>query len=243
MKRYMLLGMLIGAIGVTLILGWSRVETSFADVVKVTGLSSVVDMLAPAGSTPISGEEEGVITSEGKGYLIEGRATSGGEGVIPGGGGPATPEEPTIVVSQWALYQNATYGYEILYPPAYIMLPEAIVLAGISEQKPRPVNAVWFQDRELAESATASMEPPKLSIEVFDNRAQLPVEQWLEDNRLLAGFEVEPYTLAGVKGLRLYTMLLLAPNEFIYLAKGDYVFKLTPLGNYAPHMMESLSFK
>jgi hypothetical protein len=146
-------------------------------------------------------------------------------------------------VSEWKVYRNDTYGYKISYPPSYVILPDSIALQGAGDQDPQPLHQVWFQDKQLAEGETAAMEPPKFAIEVFDNKANRPTKQWLGEEGLLEGFqEVEAYTLAGVEGVRVRSMLLMAPNEHIYLPRGNQIFKLTPLGRLAEKMLATFNF-
>jgi hypothetical protein len=199
------------------------------------------------GGVAVSGDEEAVVGSGGEVYTAPGASggqgvvPGGGEGVIPGGPEPGEPEE--VPVSQWKVYRNETYGYEIRHPSNYVILPEYILLKATEGQKPQPLHQVWFQDKKLAESETAAMEPPKFAITVFDNKAKRPIMQWLKEQGLLEGFqEVKAYTLAGVEGVRVRSMLLIGPNEFVYLAKGNYIYELTPFGRLAEEMLTTFKF-
>jgi hypothetical protein len=187
---------------------------------------------SPAGAEVTPGREDDVVTSEGD--VIESPG-EGGETLVPGG--PAPPATPGIPVTDWEVYRNDTYGYEIRYPANYVILPEA---AG--DQEPQPLHLVHFQDRQLAEGETAAMEPPKFSIELFDNSSQLTVEEWLRMHDLLEGVELAPYSLAGVQGVRASSMFMMAPNEWIYLPQGDYLLRLTPLGALAEQMLTTFKF-
>ena len=152
-------------------------------------------------------------------------------------GSPTPPGEE--IAMDWEVYRDDTYGYEIRYPPDYI------ILEGARQQEPQPLQQVRFQDRELARSDTAAFEPPQFSIEVFDNSSQLPVEQWLEEHGLVGGarqFQMEPYLLAGIQGVRLISPLLFAPNEFFCISEGGYIFKLTPLGKHSRGMLSTFKF-
>jgi hypothetical protein len=88
------------------------------------------------------------------------------------------------------------------------------------------------------------MEPPQFAIRVFANDEGLSVDQWLRQSEVLGGeeFQVEAYSLGGVEGVRLTSRLLLAPGQHIYVAKGRYIFQLTPLGEYSNQMLASFAF-
>lgn len=140
---------------------------------------------------------------------------------------------------EWQVYHDGTYGYEIRYPPDYIIIERARQL------ELQPLSQVLFQDHMLANSDTAALQPPKFYIEVFDNSSQLPVEQWLEAHGLLGGakkFQMEPYSLAGVEGARVSSPLLMAPNSFIYLPRGNYIFKLTPTDERSEQVLATFKF-
>jgi len=237
MKGKTLLTMLLVVLCATLVMGCSEAEARYR--LGLERLTSPMDAPGPAGEELAGpGDDETAIGSGGEVYTAPG--VSGGKGAIPGG---PVPERPVKVeVSQWKVYRNDTYGYEIRYPPNYIIVPDYIVLEAAGTQEPQPLHRVWFQDEKLAEGETAAMEPPKFAIEVFDNKANRPIEGWLGEEGLLEGFQVEAYTLAGVQGVRVRSMLLMAPNEHIYLPRGNHIFKLTPLGRVAEQMLATFNF-
>lgn len=237
MKGKTLLAMLLVVLCATLVMGCSEAEARYT--LGLQSSDSPMGAPSPADEELAGpGDEEAVIDSGGEVYTAPG--ASGKEGVIPGGPQPAKPEERPV--SQWELYRNDTYGYEIRYPPNYVILPDYIVLEVAGNQEPQPLHRVWFQDKELAEGETAAMEPPKFSIEIFDNKANRPIKGWLGEEGLLEGFQVEAYTLAGVEGVRVRSMFLMAPNEHIYLPQGNCIYKLTPLGRLAEKMLATFNF-
>lgn len=240
MRGKTVLTIVLVVLGATLVIGCSEAEGRYTFGLQSSG--SPLGTPIPGDKEPVAPGDEGtVIDSEGEVYTAPG--VSGGKVAVPGGPEPAVREE--VPVSQWELYRNDTYGYEIRYPPHYIILPDYILLeAGAKggEREPQPLHQVWFQDKGVAESEIAAMEPPKFSIEVFDNKSQLSVEEWLSKHGLHEGLQVEAYTLAGVKGVRIRSMFLMGANEFVYLPKDNYVFKLTPLGQLAEQMLATFKF-
>lgn len=243
MKGKTFLTIALLALCAALVLGCAEAEGRY--IVGLESAGSPQGTPGPGeGGVAVSGDEEAAVGSGGEVYTAPG--VSGGEGIVPGasGGARAVPVGPERVepVSQWKVYRNETYGYEIRHPSNYVILPEYIPLKATEGQKPQPLHQVWFQDKKLAESEMAAMEPPKFAITVFDNRAKRPLEGWLKENGLLDGFQVKAYTLAGVEGVRVRSMLLMAPNEHIYLAKGKYIYRLTPLGTLAEEMLTTFNF-
>lgn len=238
MKGKTLLTMLLVVLCATLVMGCSEAEARY--MLGLESSDSPMDAPGPADEELAGpGDDETAIGSGGEVYTAPG--VSGAEGVVPGGPQPAKREE--VAVSEWKVYRNDTYGYKIHYPPSYVILPDYILLKAAGEQDPPPLHRVWFQDEQLAEGETAAMEPPKFAIEVFANKANRPTKQWLGEQGLLEGFqEVEAYTLAGVEGVRVRSMLLMAPNEHIYLPQGNHIFKLTPLGRVAEKMLATFNF-
>ncbi len=80
--------------------------------------------------------------------------TAGCFGVdAPGRSGPATPPLPTSpgeeIPMEWKVYRDEMYGFEIRYPPVYIVLEEAQPQE-LPEREPRPLRQVKFQDQDLA---------------------------------------------------------------------------------------------
>jgi len=229
--------MLLVVLCATLVLGCSEAEGRYR--VGLQSAGSPTGTPGPAEEELAGpGDDETAIGSGGEVYTAPG--VSGGEGIVPGGPQPAKREE--VPVSEWKVYRNDTYGYKIGYPPNYVILPDYILLKAAGTQEPQPLHRVWFQEKKLAESDMAAMEPPAFSIEVFDNKAKHATKGWLGEQGLLEGFQVEAYTLAGVQGVRVRSMLLMAPNEHIYLPQGNYIFKLTPLGRLAEQMLATFNF-
>ncbi|MGQ9566978.1 MAG: hypothetical protein ACUVWW_02880 [Anaerolineae bacterium] len=217
------------------------------------GLSGGSDQATPAdmGRSPdeevaeeeVPGAEE-VVTSEGERIIVpSGEAGASAPGKV--GSGAAPGEESQVREKGevlWLVYRNEEFGFQVRYPSVYVLMPVLQTLEG--GQAPRPLAEFLFQDQDLARGDTAAMEPPQFAIRVFANEEGLSVDQWLRRNDVLGAeeFQVEAYSLGGVEGVRLTSRLLLAPGQHIYVAKGRYVFQLTPLGEYSNQMLASFAF-
>lgn len=213
------------------------------------GCSNVPKDLQNASSTPslvtpsTTAFPEGIISSGGETAPTRPPAQPSGEPSTIPGEASSSPGAPTPAGKErsmdWPIYRDDTYGYEIRYPPNYI------IRRGTQQKEPLPLHQIEFHDRELAKSETAALQLPQFSIEVFENSSRLPLEKWLKEHRMLESwmkFQVEPYSLSGASGVRLSSQLLLAPNEFIYLPHESYVFKLTPLGEFSEQMLATFKF-
>jgi len=106
---------------------------------------------------------------------------------------------------------------------------------------PSLVQRVRFLDAELARGDTADVEPPQFSIEVFDNPSPLPLGQWLDVNNASKGSR-EEIEIDSVSCTQVTLPILMAPNQFIYCAFKDHVYKFTPLGLFSQDMLKSFKF-
>ncbi|GAB4194245.1 MAG: hypothetical protein OHK0022_09980 [Roseiflexaceae bacterium] len=143
---------------------------------------------------------------------------------------PALPTE-------WLTYTSQPYQFTITYPNTYILLDPANPpdqLQGVRLAQLR------FQDERIASGPLAAVEPARFQIDIFDNSGGLSLERWLEDHAI-SGQRAEA-TIGGQSGLRVTLMTMQAPNLFYYVARGSYVYRLTPLGPLAEQMLASFSF-
>lgn len=168
----------------------------------------------------------------------QGVIPGGGPAVLPGGG--AGPEMATpggsVDTSNWLTYRDDTFKFEIRYPPSVVFQKTA------AQADPQPLSQIAFQDAQLARSDTAALEPPLLTIDIYDNSAGLPLDQWLRDHRLIdSKSEAISFSVGGMTGVHVTSMLLLAPNEFYYLTRDTTIFRLVPMG--APSNQMLMTFR
>jgi hypothetical protein len=137
----------------------------------------------------------------------------------------------------WLTYEDAIYKFSVEYPDVYVILDEPEDLAAID---PTLLYRVRFQDQALATGDTAALELPQFTIEVFDNISHLSLGEYLDQKASEEG-ERSEFTLGDLSGYKIMSKHPLGPNEFYYFAHGDYIFKLTPLGQYSNDIL--LSFQ
>jgi hypothetical protein len=63
--------------------------------------------------------------------------------------------------------------------------------------------------------------------------------EWPKISRVLT---IEVVQVGGADGIRLTDQTLLAPNSFYYVARGPFVYRLTPLGGLSSEMLETVLF-
>ena len=135
-------------------------------------------------------------------------------------------------------YRDERCGFEIRHPPDYVVEQGSVL-----DQRPQPMCKLRFQSRRLAESQLAAFQPPRLSIEVYANDADQPLQQWLGAQRLVGPKDqVEPFSLAGATGLRVTSPMQMAPNQFLYLARPKRIYRLIVLDPAASQMLTTLQF-
>jgi hypothetical protein len=148
---------------------------------------------------------------------------------------PAAPPAPSQATGAWLTLQDTEHGFAVRYPGAYVVLPEPGTPPGGA------VHRVRLQERELAASAGAALEPPKLTLDVFELGDARSLPEWLAAHgRLPSGASREAVSAPGAaEGLRIRLRVQLAPNEFVYFRGARFVYALTPLGPDGPSMIES----
>lgn len=198
-------------------------------------------------TAPTTGDQPGgLITSSGTEVPAQAAAGSGQvqAGSSAGVSGATDSGNVGDPLSHFQLYRSDLCHFQIGYPngtPADYVPQEGAV----ESQGAATVCRVAFQDRVLAQSDTAAFQPPMFLIEVFDRgNSTQTLEAWLQGQPMTGKntATTEPTTLSGVAGLKVTLMQEMAPNQFFYVAKGNYVYKLTPLGLYGNAMLGTFKF-
>ena len=142
---------------------------------------------------------------------------------------------PGTAPAEWNTYTDAVHRFAVSYPDGLGILPEKTSPPGGA------VARVRFQDTQILSGAFAELEPPRLTIEVFAAKPGTPLTDWLRSvNRLPAAATTTRVALRGAaEAVRVQERRQLAPNDFYYVAAGDRVYVLTPLGGYSAEMLAS----
>ena len=164
----------------------------------------------------------------------------GSQAVAPTNSGaevpPSYPAPQAAAPATWQVYRNDTYKFSVNYPDSYVVVPAT------AQPQPAPLAQVWFQDAALARSETAALQPPQFAVDVYALPAGQSLDQWLQTLPRADQFERQPVQVGGVEGARLVSPLLMAPNEFVVVAHGGYVYRITMLGEFGPQMLASFAF-
>jgi|GEM_PF-1749949 len=151
---------------------------------------------------------------------------------------PALPDSPAEQPAQptdWQRYTDQQFGFSIAYPNTYVLLNAAAT----SATAPNLVHQVWFQDKVIAAGATAALEPPAFAVDVFANPDALALAQWLDANEPHADATRTAVTVGNTPGYKVALTTYIAPGQFYYVAAGNAVYRLTPLGQYGEEMLKS----
>ena len=149
-----------------------------------------------------------------------------------------TGQSPVIDKAGWQTYTDSAYGFSVQYPEEYVILAEAALP---TPTRPPAVQRVRFQEKRIAASQFAELEPARFSIDVFEHRPAVALRDWLRSGEVMpAGASVTPVQIEGAQeALRVALRQQLAPNEFDYVSTARYVYRLTPLGQHGEQMLAS----
>lgn len=195
-------------------------------------------LLSSDNSTPapqqLGAGGDGLVNSSGTEIPLSGGSNA------PGSAGSYDPEaEMTPPLPNWRMYVDAAYGFSISYPDSYVILEEKPEL--FKTIYPSLVQRVRFLDKDLAHGDTADLEPPQFSIEVYENPSPIPLTEWLGSNDVPTGTR-EDVTVDTVSCTQITKLILMAPNQFIYCAFKNNIYKFTPLGPFSQDMLKSFKF-
>ena len=153
---------------------------------------------------------------------------------------PASPASQNPDAGDWQTYTDSRAHFSISYPPYLVARP--LTAAELARLEPAPVAATFFEDQR---NHSAALAPPALSIRVFQNSQQLALADWLVAVGLFkpdADWTTEPYQGQFVAGLKVMTPTFMSPGWFVYVARRNEVWQLTPLGSAAEQMLNTFKF-
>jgi hypothetical protein len=228
----LLLILVVIALVVGFVLPRMRGGTDLASSMAANATSAVVSTAAQSPPAPTT---QAVISSSGE-VLAD---TGGGIGPTSVEAQmPAIPESPAEQPAQptdWLRYTDQQFGFSITYPNTYVLLDAATASAAAAN----PVHRVWFQDKTIASGATAALEPPAFAVDVFANPDGLALAQWLDANEPHRDATRTAVTVGDTPGYKVALTSYVAPGQFYYVAAGNAVYRLTPLGQYGEEMLKS----
>jgi len=148
---------------------------------------------------------------------------------------------PPAAPSGWQTYSDADYAFALDFPPEYVIQAEPVQPPAARRL---PLRRVRFQQRDIAAGQFADREPAQFTVEVFERLGRQSLREWLQsEGRLPQDAVVTPVRLAGAdEGIRVQMRQQLAPNDFVYFARGEYIYALTPLGEQGNQMLASFRF-
>lgn len=197
----------------------------------------VTSSAADSGNVSSNGAQSGPVAPQGP------SSGSGSGPVLIGGseaqGTPVSSDNINSTNVKWLTYTDKKYGFSLQYPDTYVIQPEV-------EPGPymgtKAVYQVRWQDKELAKSDVANLEPPKFSIEVYKMKTVVGLQDWLTANKLVPPkATVDKVELkSGAGGVRITLATLNAPNVFYFFAVKDVVYRVIPLGAFNDAMLGSL---
>ena len=145
---------------------------------------------------------------------------------------------PVIQTKGWQMYTDPTYGFAVEYPKDYVILKETTLP---TPTQPPAVQRIRFQRTDIAAGQFADFEPPGFTIHVFVRSSGHSLRDWLHSFGLLPpGSEISAVRMAGAsEGVRVALRQQLAPNEFVYFATDQYVYRLIPFGPESAKILTS----
>jgi hypothetical protein len=175
--------------------------------------------------------------NQGGGPAAPGQAVGGSGGMgAPGAGAQGTPAHAGAAPAQpsnWLNYTSGQFNFSITYPDVYVVADQG----NLPQNVPHLIHRVSFQDKALAASPTANLQPPQFMIDVFENTDGLVLEDWIAANER-RGTPTEA-NIGNMQGYLVSLQTMQAPNQFYFVSHGQYVYRLTPLGHYSAEMLRS----
>lgn len=172
-----------------------------------------------------------VLAEAGRAVTPSAAAANHGAGIEENG----NPEKGAAM--QWTTYTDPAFGFSLSYPDSYAILPERERLARIA---PHLLGRCRFLEHDLARSEFAEMEPPKFSVEIYANPAGQSLQGWIQEHA--PGGDLEDIVLDTRNCLQLSLRAQMAPNQFVFCAYDERIYKFTPMGTSSREMLNSFKF-
>lgn len=237
---------------------------TFAETSSSAGTAETATTVSAAGGETLTSAGDTVTSDQpdqegGSTGLPSERATGAGvspaagsdqsAGETPGNSGSA--EAPSDVssagadtmtnldVAAWLVYTDATYGFRVLYPPAFAVEPAGggDVLFGATA-----IATVSFVDTQ---NEQAEIAPSPFVVRVFAIQPGQSLNAWLESNGVIGGganVETKPFRTDKLEGIRVTSLDFMAPGWSVFVLRGERVYQLVPLGEEGETMLATFEF-
>lgn len=135
-------------------------------------------------------------------------------------------------------YNNARFGFAFDYPASW----------SVVESQASPSGAILslkLLSPDENVPVRRDYSPGSVSIEVFANPARQPLHEWLDEHGWpfdAASRSVTETSLGGLPALEVATGKMFAPNRFIYVARKDWVLRMSALAPDSQIVVQSIRF-
>lgn len=150
---------------------------------------------------------------------------------------PALSSQSASDLSTWSTYANRRFELTLRYPPDYA--------ATEIDTPSLPARVLRLALQPVSLRNPTGLEPPAFAVDVYDNVSRQSLSAWLTGSGLVAGMRrptQDAVQVGGVPGVRVIDQILLAPNTFYFVARGQFIYRFTPLGPYSDQILDTVRF-
>jgi hypothetical protein len=195
---------------------------------------------APSEPGVTEGEDTASVTPE-NGISISPEGESAGVGeeagpVQPGATAPA--QGPT----GWVLYENPAFNFMLWRPADLVVISQPFP----ADIQPQPVGEALFQFAHLAESELADLNPPALTIRIYQNETGQSVPDWLLQNKFVSegqAKDLKKEPIAGETGYLHCPAAHDATGCSLYFSHKGYIYLLAPYNGDPIAIFRTLAFR
>ena len=162
-------------------------------------------------------------------------------GCATGGGGSETVPDPASrtpppTAQSWPIYTNERFGYSFRYPPGFVVREDD---ADAAIKPTDVIHRVRVEDNPSEPPEAAVPQPAVFTLEVLRKEEGMPLGEWLRSVSRSDGDRISEARVAGTSGYLVELDRYIAPGRFYYIASGQRVYRLTPLGEASEDVLAS----
>jgi hypothetical protein len=153
-------------------------------------------------------------------------------------GGTAATDAPPAAAVERKSHDNDRYGFGFDYPASW-----SVVESQGSQSGAMLSLKLLSPDENVPVRRDYS--PGSVSIEIFANPTRQPLRAWLDQHGWpfdASGRSVTQTSLGGLPALEVTTGKMFAPNRFIYVARKDWVLRMSALEPDSQIVVQSIRF-